>query len=418
MEKIRHTPLVSLFGANIVSYAGSTLTVIAIPWYVLQTTGSILQTGITVFFTTIPTVLSSFFGSILVDRLGYKRTSVISDLTTGVSIALIPLLAHTIGLAFWALLLLVFLASLLKTPGETARTSLLPDLADMADMQLVRANSISQGIGHIASLVGAPLAGILIVLLGTSNLLWIDAATFGVSALVIGLMVPAKKAVAQAESAPPQKSSYLADMLEGIRFILHDSGILAILITLTVTNMLDIAFAGVGIPVYVRQFFGNPTVIGLISSIFLGFALIGTVIFGAVGHRLSRRLVLTLGLILLSLRFWVYALFPTLALVLAISAIAGIASAPVNPVIYTIAYERIPVTMRARVFGAGIAISVLGAPIGVLLFSYLINGFGINNGLLVMGVCYLLTTLAMLLNPGLRTLERKIDTASESAASD
>src|SRR5581483_6422967 len=143
----------------------------------------------------------------------------------------------------------------------------------------------------IASLVGAPLAGILIILLGSSNLLWIDAATFCASALAIGAIVPARSArlTQTAEAVEVAKRSYGADMLEGLRFILSERVILAILITLTVTNTLDIAFASVGTPVYVRQLFGNPTIIGLISSIFLGCALLGTVIFSAVGERVPRR---------------------------------------------------------------------------------------------------------------------------------
>src|SRR5579871_2773212 len=67
-------PLFALFGANIISYIGDYLMILAIPWFVLQTTGSITETGITAFFSTLPTVLAAFFGSALVDRLGYKRT--------------------------------------------------------------------------------------------------------------------------------------------------------------------------------------------------------------------------------------------------------------------------------------------------------------------------------------------------------
>lgn len=409
MKKGKNVPLFSLFVANIISYAGSTLTSIAIPWFVLQTTGSVLQTGLTVACRTIPTILSSFFGSFFVDRLGYKHTSVISDFAAGFSIVLIPVLAHTVGLAFWELLLLVFFASLFETPGETARTALLPDLAEMAEMPLVRANSVSQGIGQIARLGGAPLAGILIVLIGSSNLLWLDAATFGVSAIVIGLMIPMNPRPHKKE----EDLHYISDMISGVRFIFSDSGILAILIILTVTNMLDITFNSVMIPSFVKQFFGTPAVLGLISATFLGCALLGTVIFGAIGHHLQRRLTLFLGLTIVSMRFWVFALFPSLPAVLVISALAGIASAPLNPIINTIVYERVPVEMRARVFGAGIAISVGGAPIGVLLCSYLVGGTGMSVGLLIMGMCYLTITLSMLVSPGLRTLEKKVDTASK-----
>jgi len=55
-------------------------------------TGSVTQTGITAFFSVVPMALSAFFGSALVDRWGYKRTSVLGDLASGLTVALIPLL--------------------------------------------------------------------------------------------------------------------------------------------------------------------------------------------------------------------------------------------------------------------------------------------------------------------------------------
>jgi hypothetical protein len=54
---------------------------------VLQTTGSATQTGITGFFTILPVVLAGFFGGALVDRIGYKPTSIVADLASGITVA-------------------------------------------------------------------------------------------------------------------------------------------------------------------------------------------------------------------------------------------------------------------------------------------------------------------------------------------
>src|SRR3990172_12804171 len=90
-------PLYSLFTANAVSLVGNVFSMIAIPWFVLQTTGSAAQTGVTGFFTILPVVLAGFLGGTLIDRLGYKRTSIVADLASGVTVALIPLLHFTVG---------------------------------------------------------------------------------------------------------------------------------------------------------------------------------------------------------------------------------------------------------------------------------------------------------------------------------
>ena len=92
----------------------------------LVTTGSAAKTGITLFFSITPIVIAGFFGGALVDRLGYKRTSIIADLASGVTVAAIALCHQLDLLSFPLLLALVFLGALLDAPGGTARAALVP----------------------------------------------------------------------------------------------------------------------------------------------------------------------------------------------------------------------------------------------------------------------------------------------------
>ncbi len=186
-------PLYSLFTANAISLVGNVFTTIAIPWFVLQTTGSATQTGITGFFTILPVVLAGFFGGTLIDRLGYKPTSILSDLASGVTTALVPILYFTVGLEFWQLMVLVFLGALLDAPGSTARSALLPELAEQAGMPIERVTSLTHVIERSARMVGAPLAGFLIGIMGTANVLWLDAASFFISAGIVWLLIPTIK---------------------------------------------------------------------------------------------------------------------------------------------------------------------------------------------------------------------------------
>src|SRR5215208_7975706 len=133
--------------------------------------------------------MAGVVGGPVVDRIGFKRTSVVADLAGAVTVALIPLLYYTIGLAFWQLLVLVFLGGFLDAPGHTARQSLVPDLAGRARMRIERANAAFQGIQHAAFLLGPPLAGVLIALFTSGNVLWIDAATFVFSAALVSVLL-------------------------------------------------------------------------------------------------------------------------------------------------------------------------------------------------------------------------------------
>ena len=90
-------PLFATIAADTISRTGNLLTAVAIPWFVLVTTGSPARTGIAVFAGALPVVISLFFGGTIVDRFSYRRVSIVSDLASGLSVAMIPLL-HSLDL--------------------------------------------------------------------------------------------------------------------------------------------------------------------------------------------------------------------------------------------------------------------------------------------------------------------------------
>lgn len=403
-------PLYSLFIANAISLVGNVITMIAIPWFVLQTTGSATQTGISGFFTILPVVLAGFFGGTLIDRLGYKPTSVISDLASGITTALIPLLHFTIGLEFWQLIVLVFLGALLDTPGGTARAALLPELAEQAGMPIERVTSLTHVIERGARLVGAPLAGFLIGVMGTANVLWLDAASFFVSAGMIWILIPSFKTQEQKSKS----GSYFEELKDGLRFIAHDQLILAIVVMVMLTNFLDAIFGGVVQPVYVKEEFGNALDLGLLIAANGGGAVIGGLIFAAIGHRLPRHATFVAAFMLTGFRFWVYALYPPVWVLIVVTLITSIGAGPLNPIIGAIEFERIPSNMRGRVFGAITAGAWIAMPLGMLLGGVLTENFGTFIMLIGLATAFLITTTSMAFIPAMKEMNRKPQTSSLS----
>ena len=87
---------------------GNRMALLAIPWFVLATTGSAAKTGITAFFSLVPVVLATFFGGALIDRLGFKPSSVLADVASGLAVVAIPILFGLDLLSFWLLQVLVW----------------------------------------------------------------------------------------------------------------------------------------------------------------------------------------------------------------------------------------------------------------------------------------------------------------------
>jgi MFS family permease len=378
---------------------GNMLTIVAVPWFVLTTTGSATKTGITAFFTALPAVLAAFFGGTLVDRLGFKQTSILADVLSGVSVLGIPLLFLTVGLEFWQLLALVFLGALFDAPGVTARASMVPDLARKAGTPIHRASAMSDGTNRAASMLGPPIAGVLIALFGPAKVLFIDAGTFAVSALIVLLFLP------RSGRREKTESHYMKEMKEGLAFI-RAHRIMLILIALTMlTNLLDAAGGAVIQPVYGLEEFGSATALGLMLGVFGAGALSGSIVYGWIGERLPQRAVFIGGFTLVALRFLFLALYPPLWLILIAYFIFGMGAGSLNPMMATIDYKVIPPSMLGRVLGVGYAGSYLGMPLGGLLGGFAIASFGLTETLLIVGGIYSAATLSLVFSPTVRKLD-------------
>lgn len=399
-------PIYALFTANAISLVGNVLSAIAIPWFVLQTTGSATRTGITGFFTVLPVVLAGFFGGTLVDRLGYKRTSIIADIASGVTTALIPILYFTVGLEFWQLMVLVFFGALLDAPGSTARSALVPELAEMAQMPIERATSLIHIIERGARLVGAPLGGLLIAWMGTENVLWLDALSFFISAGIIAVTIKVHKPVEH--EAQEQSGGYFAELREGLQFIYTDKLMLAIVVMIMLTNFLDAIYGGVVQPVFVKQVYGQALDLGLLIAANGAGAVLGALIFSAIGPRLPRHAVFVFGFVLTSLRFFLFATYPSIWIAIPFVVIASMGAGPLNPIIGAVEYERVPKNMRGRVGGAIGAGAWSAMPLGMLIGGVLTEQLGVRPMLLGLGVVYLITTLSMAFIPAMKEMNRKL----------
>ncbi|MFN2204250.1 MAG: MFS transporter [Caldilineaceae bacterium] len=385
--------------ANAISLIGNNLTIIAIPWFVLETTGSPAKMGLVGLFTVLPAVIAAFFGGTIVDRAGHKRMSILADISSGVTVALIPLLYSTVGLAFWQLLLLVFFSALLDAPGNTARLALLPDVAESSGFSLERANAAQQLIHRASFLVGPIIAGALITIVGTTNVLWLDALSFGVSATLFAVAVPGGKA------APVAETGYLQELRDGLRFIRADRLILTLVITVAITNFLDTPLFAVVLPVFAKQFLGNAAQLGLMISVFGAGAVLGTLLYGAFAHRFSRRWTFVTAFLLVSIPFWIVSLAPPLPIVLAALFCSGVAAGPLNPVIMTVTQSRVPAEMRGRVFGMMSALAFMAAPLGMVVTGYCTERLGVSTTLAGIAFFYLLVTAIQAFNPTLRDMD-------------
>ncbi|MFE9397517.1 MFS transporter [Streptomyces flavidovirens] len=411
-------PFVAVLAANTVSIAGTSLTMIGVPWFVLDTTGSAGRAGVVAFCATLPVVVSALVGGPLIDRIGRRRVSIASDLVCGLAVGAIPLLHYAGALEFWMLCALMALSGLAHTPGMTARYVLMPDLAAHAGTTLARAASLFEGVSRGARMIGAALAGVLIALLGAEAVLLLDAATFAASALLVAAGVRGVRAAEPQKAAPVSFTTYRRELREGYVFLLRHRLLLAIVLMVMLTNGLDQGWSSVLLPVHAKDNLGGATDLGMLAAIFGGCALLGALLYGAVGERFPRRVVFTVAFLLCGLpRFVVAALVDGTAALAVTMAAGGLAAGMLNPILTTVTYERVPQELRSRVGGVTTAGCELTMPLGGLAAGLLVEEAGLVTALLLVGGAYFLATLSPVIFPSWRTMDDVKAPASSSEPS-
>ena len=397
----RRAPLYALYAADAISLSGNAVAQLAIPWYVLVTTGSAALTGLSVFFNFLPIVLSAFFGGVIVDRLGFRATSVVADLASSAAVAAIPLLYSTVGLELWQLMALVFIGALLDAPGATARAALFPDVVEAAGMPMERASGIRAGIQQGSTLVGAPLGGVLVATLGATGALWLDAASFLFSAALVILFVPRPHATGETE----ERGRFFAELAEGMRFIWDQRLARALVAMVLLTNLIE-APGSVVLTVFAREKYDSATALGLMLGVLGGTALAGALVYSAIGHRLPRRSTFLFCFAFVPVGYLALATQPPLPIALGALAVAGFAAGPINPLLFTVQTEIVPSHLRGRVFGAVRAGAWAAIPLGILLGSAAVAVAGVAVTFLAMGVLLAAVVGYGYFNPVFREMDR------------
>ena len=373
----RRLPLLALYTAQFFSLGGNAIALVAIPIIALTQTGSPLAAGVAGVFATVPLIIGGTFGGVLVDRFGYRVSSIAADVASGLAIIAIPALSATVGLSFGALLALVFLGGLLDPPGDTAKTSLVPDLAKLARMPLARAAGAQSAVQRTSTMVGAGVAGALVALFGPVPALIVDAGGFVVSAVLVACFVPRAVSAAATDAAGGDEHAK-GGFVAGIRFIARHPLLRAIVLLVTLTNAIDAAGMTVLKPVYATQVLHDPAMLGFMVGCFAAGALTGSAIFGAIGHRYSGRLMFATCFVLAGTPpYLAMALGAPLPVLLPVLALSGLAAGALNPMMATAMYGEIPDGMRARVFGATTAGVAASMPLGALFGGLAVEQVGL-----------------------------------------
>ncbi len=397
-------PLIALASATVTSIGGTRLSVIAIPWLVLTTTGSPVLTGLVGLAELLPYVIAKALGGPLIDRMGARRIAIWSDCLSAFALTLIPLLFWAGLLSIWVLLPAVALVGVLRAPADAAKQALVPVVASIGNMPLERVTGILGASDRLAGTLGAAGAGVLIALMGSAPALFVNVSAFLISALLVRFgLPPQEKTEGKAVS-----TSYVADFQEGWQTLSRDPVLMGLVVMIAITNLFDQAYAIVLLPVWVKTLGLDVTWVGVLLATFSGGAIAGAAVAAIFAERLPRLLIYVIGFLcagptaMLSLAF----VLP-LPVIIGIFILGGFMAGFLNPIVSAILFERIPKPMVGRVIALVGALAWALMPFGGLYAGLLTDNLGVFTALGVTGMLYLVAAMSPLAIPSFRQMKRQ-----------
>jgi dTMP kinase len=387
-DLLTHPPFARLLAAMTVSSLGDWVGFTAVLALVASRASSGAALGAVAAVMTARTLPAVLFGPLagtLVDITDRKRTMIIADLGRGAMYALMPFAGK-----LWVIYVLSFLIECLSLLWTPARDASLPQLVPRR--QLPNANSL----GLISSYGTLPIGGaVATVLAALSNglgarvpyfdghpqslALWLDAGTFGFSALMltrIPIRTPISRVAARLDLRRVGR-----DIADGIRFLASNQ------LTKTMTLGIVAAFTATGAVLSLGPVFASQTLHAqtagwpiLVTAFGIGMAA-GLVSLNVGGRMLDRELVFSSSMLAASIALFTLAAMPNISLAALLTVALGFFCGTMWVTGYTLLQENVTDEYRGRTFGSLTVVSRLGLLLSLTLFPALAIAYGGHHAL-------------------------------------
>ncbi|MGH3741417.1 MAG: MFS transporter, partial [Micromonosporaceae bacterium] len=329
----------AVFTASVLSWIGDYFAKVAIAYLIFSDTGSVLYSAAAFAISYLPWVAGGPVLAALAERYPYRRVMILCDL---VRMSLVALLAIP-GTPLPALLALLFIASMLTPPAQSARSALIPRL--LKGDRYVVGLSVQATAAQAAQVSGYAAGGVLSAAVNPRAALLVDATTFALSALVIWRGVKPRPAA----MGPEHRSHLLRETAEGFRVVFGNPVMRPI--AFVVFALVSVVIVPEGLAAgWSEDMGGGAWRAGLLmASLPLGYVA-GAVVVGRIMAP-STRLKLIRPLALLTPLVLIPALAdPPFPVVIAIAVAAGFANSAIMP-LNGLFVQVLPNAYRARAFG-------------------------------------------------------------------
>ena len=390
-----------LYAGLLFGRAGGSMFNVALVLFVLERYHSPQLAGLAAFLSIFPGLVVSPLAGALLDRHGRARLVVLDYLIAGFTVALIAVLSARQSLPPGLLLAIVGIGSLTNPLSNSGARSLFPLIAPPSLWE--RANALDSSGHVIAQLVGAPLAGVLVGLVGPEWALASCGAVFAAAAAVM-LRLPEPPVTAVADG------SILLNAWRGLQYVIRSATLRGLALTISTFN-LSWGILYIAIPVLVLdRLHSGPAAVGFLWGAMGAAGLVAALITGGISTR-GRERQMMFGAILVSAgAFAVLPFAGAIGVVAMVLIVVGAANGPLDIAMFTVRQRRTDPAWFGRAFAVSMSVNWVGTPIGAAFAGPLI-GWSLNTALWAAVVFALLAAVFPLLAVPARddSLEREIN---------
>ena len=383
--------------SRLVNMIGNAMASLALAFAVLQVTDDDpAAVGYVLAAHTVPMVLLLLWGGVVADRFGRVAVLQFSNIASAVSQGIIAALVITGTAELWSLVVLSLVHGIVSGVGFPAMASMLPSV--VAKEHLQPANALVSLARSGIVIIGPTVAALLVVSVGPGWALAVDATTWLVSGLLLGLVrLPA--VVRRSTGA-----STFTELREGWSYVRRTQWLWVVVLGFSVLNAIHAgAWFTLG-PARAKETIGEQGWGLVLSAEAVGLLLMTLVLLRV---RLERPLLVgMLGIMALGLPIYMLGAHPHLLWLVLATFIAGAGTELFNMGWNLAMQEQVPDEMLSRAYSYDALGSFAAMPVGQVLFGPLAVAFGFTDVLVVSGIVYVVVCGLVLLSPEVRRLAR------------
>jgi len=350
-----------LIGGTI-SLMGDQFYLVALPWLVLQQTGSAVVMGAIMMAGAIPRALLMLMGGAVSDRMSARKIMIATAMARTICVTVIAVLVWLRVLRTWELYALAVAFGVADAFAVPAQTAYMPAL--LKREQLVAARSVSQSTAQMTTIVGPIPAAFVIKTLGVGWAFFADAISF---LFIIGALWK----LPDPPNSQTARKGMLHSIVEGIAYVGKDAPLRSLMLLVTILNFCIAGPVSIGLAYLTKTRFGSPAEYGIAISAVAAGSLLGALLAGVWKIR-QRGVMILLVSLALGVCLGSIGLLGKVWSIASVLLIMGAAAGMVNIQIGAWIMQRIDLAVRGRVASVLMLASYGITPISLAVAGFLV----------------------------------------------